>query len=100
MIWLTWRQFRVRAIVAAAALAALAVYMIILGVHSRADYTSMVTGCDPASCSLTRREFTNTYLGHFTVLSMLLLAVPGLIGIFWGAPLVASELESKSDRLA
>ena len=99
MIWLTWRQFRVRAIVAVAALAALATYMIILGVRSRTDYPSMVTGCDPAECTVTRHEFTNAYLGHFTLLSMLLLAVPLLIGIFWGAPLIASELESRTDRL-
>lgn len=99
MIWLTWRQFRTRAIVAVVALAGLATYMIILGVRSRTDYPLLVTGCDPASCVATRREFANIYLGHFTALSMLLLAVPGLIGIFWGAPLIASELESRTDRL-
>ena len=30
---------------------------------------------------------------------VLLLAVPGLIGIFWGAPLVTRELEERTDRL-
>jgi ABC-type transport system involved in multi-copper enzyme maturation permease subunit len=29
----------------------------------------------------------------------LLLALPGLIGVFWGAPTVARELEAKTDRL-
>jgi len=30
----------------------------------------------------------------------LVVAVPGLIGIFWGAPLVARELETGTYRLA
>jgi ABC-type transport system involved in multi-copper enzyme maturation permease subunit len=33
-------------------------------------------------------------------LSVLVVVVPGLLGAFWGAPLVASELESGSFRLA
>jgi hypothetical protein len=33
-------------------------------------------------------------------LSVLVVTVPGLLGVFWGAPLVAGELESGSFRLA
>ena len=42
------------------------------------------------------------YLSHdhlLQFLSTLLVGVPALIGAFWGAPLVASELESGTDRL-
>ncbi|WP_433065313.1 ABC transporter permease subunit [Dactylosporangium sp. CS-033363] len=99
MIWLTWRQFRTQAIVAAVALAALAAYLLYIGVQIRHDYTSQVLGCVPEDCLVTKREFLNRYEAPVGIVSLLLMAVPGLIGVFWGAPLVARELETKTDRL-
>ena len=99
MIWLTWRQARTQFLVAAIALAVLAAYLIYLGVHIRHDYLSMVVNCDPNECGNTRRQFTDNYVAPVSLLGLLLLAVPGLVGAFWGAPLVARELETKTDRL-
>ncbi|GAA2326281.1 ABC transporter permease subunit [Dactylosporangium salmoneum] len=99
MIWLTWRQFRTQALVAVVALAALAAYLLFLGVRMRHDYTTDVLNCLPSDCSTTRRLFNNRYEGQVTAIGALLLAVPGLIGAFWGAPLIARELETKTDRL-
>jgi hypothetical protein len=79
MIWLTWRQFRVSLVLAAAALLVVA---ILLG------------STHPGGSG---------YLSHdhlLQFLSTFLVGVPALIGAFWGAPLVASELELGTYRLA
>jgi len=78
MIWLTWRQFRVSAVLAATTLAVIA---ILLG------------STHPGG---------GGFLSHdhlLKSLSTLLVAVPALIGAFWGAPLIAGELESGTYRL-
>ena len=46
MIWLTWRQFRVQALTAAAALAAFAILLAATGPHLASLYTtSKIIGC-------------------------------------------------------
>lgn len=98
MIWLTWRQFRTRALVAAAALAAVAAYLLHLGAQIRADYAGVV-GCRPSDCVIARHEFDDAYTMPVSIVGLLLLALPGLIGVFWGAPLITRELEERTDRL-
>ena len=100
MIWLTWRQFRAQAVVAAVGLVALALYLVYLGNAIRHSYDTDIVGCLPADCDLALREFRHDYGDTVGLLGALLIAVPGLIGIFWGAPLVARELEERTDRLA
>ncbi|HEX4254445.1 MAG TPA: hypothetical protein VH089_05115 [Streptosporangiaceae bacterium] len=73
MTWFAWRQARTVIMVALAATAAVAVAAIAAG---RAGGTLRLW------------------------LSVLVVVVPGLLGVFWGAPLVAGELESGSFRLA
>ena len=73
MTWLAWRQSRAQAMIAAAAVLAVAA----------AAFTS-------------GRSDTVIRLW----LSVLVVVAPGLLGMFWGAPLVAGELESGSFRLA
>jgi len=99
MIWLTWRQLRTQLLVAAIGLAVLAAYLIFLGVRIRHDYLADVINCVPSDCGNSRRLFTDRYVAPVSLLGMLLLALPGLIGAFWGAPLVARELETRTDRL-
>jgi ABC-type transport system involved in multi-copper enzyme maturation permease subunit len=99
MIWLTWRQFRTQALVAAIALAAVAAYLLYLGVQIRHDYTTDVVNCVPSDCSTSQRLFVGRFEAPLGLLGALLIAVPGFIGIFWGAPLVARELETHTDRL-
>jgi ABC-type transport system involved in multi-copper enzyme maturation permease subunit len=98
MIWLTWRQFRTQALVAAAALAAVAIYLVYLGSRIRADYAD-VLGCEPSDCIAARHAFDDAYTGQLSLVGLLLIAAPALIGIFWGAPLITRELEEKTDRL-
>jgi ABC-type transport system involved in multi-copper enzyme maturation permease subunit len=89
MIWLTWRQFRAQSVLALAALAAAAIYLVYLGLTIRHAHG---TGIAPDTF---RREFFNRLL----LSGALLVAVPLSIGIFWGAPLIARELETGTHRL-
>ncbi|MEO6081695.1 MAG: transmembrane transport protein [Umezawaea sp.] len=98
MIWLTWRQFRTQALVTAAALAVVAIYLVYLGSRIRDDYVG-VLGCLPSDCAIARHAFDDAYGDQLTIIGLLLVATPGLIGIFWGAPLITRELEEKTDRL-
>jgi ABC-2 family transporter protein len=79
MIWLTWRQSRVSAGVAAATLGLAAIALAV---------------AHPGSAGYFSRHHL---LGFF---STFLVAVPALLGAFWGAPLIAGELESGTYRLA
>jgi hypothetical protein len=106
MTWLTWRQSRAQAIAAATALAALAVVLWITGPNLVHLYdTSGIATCNPdGSCHTLVDDFSNklTQLDavlYFACLGLLLL-VPGLIGVFWGAPLVTREIEGRSLPLA
>ena len=98
MIWLTWRQFRTQALVAAGALTLLAIYLIILGVRMRHDYTTDILGCVPANCGNAKDAFYGTYR-QVSLVGVALIGVPGVIGVFWGAPLITREFEEKTDRL-
>jgi hypothetical protein len=102
VIRFTWRQFRTQAAAAFAALAALALILAITGPHLVHLYdTSGIATCKvPSNCD----ALGSTFLSHDkllrNLLGPLLLAVPALLGTFWGAPLVARELETGSYRLA
>ena len=91
MIWLTWRQCRTQ-------------FLAVYGLVAAACVWLAITG--PALARLARRH-ENVY-DLLTANDRLLfnggiaaLAVaPAVIGIFWGAPLVARELETGTHRLA
>jgi hypothetical protein len=106
MIWLTWRQFRGQAITAAAALVVVAIALGVTGPGLVTRYDQFGLGtCHGAACTRLASNFLH-YLGRgpyhtlFYAGLLLLYLVPGLIGIFWGAPLIAHELERGTHRLA
>ena len=98
MIWLAWRQFRTQALATLGLFAALAVLVLVTGLHLRHVYDSL----GGAHCAA--RSDCTALSGHDTaladVLGPALLAIPALLGMFWGAPLVAREFESGTYRLA
>jgi hypothetical protein len=105
MIWLTWRQFRPQAIVAGAALAAVAVTLAVTGPHLAALYNDSGLGSCAADCGTRVTTFIDQVRGTasediFYGGIFLVYAVPALIGIFWGAPLITREIESGTFRLA
>jgi len=105
MIWLTWRQFRAQSVIAAAVLA---VAVVLLAITGRAIAT-MWTDSGAASCPATGDcSALQTFLHQaqdgwtmtaYVLGSALIYLVPPLVGAFWGAPLVARELETGTQRL-
>ena len=104
MIWLTWRQFRWQAITAAAALGAVAILLAATGPHLAALFNSAGLKTCHASCTQLASNFIHSLGGLdatvFRAAIVIMYVVPALIGIFWGAPLIARELETGTHRLA
>lgn len=88
MIRLAWRQFRAEAVVGLGALVVVAVVLAVTGPHLVDVYRT------------TPSQVTSTDQRLQTALFALLLIVPALVGVFFGAPLVARELEAGTYRLA
>ncbi|MFF3621789.1 ABC transporter permease subunit [Streptomyces sp. NPDC002467] len=99
MIWLTWRQYRVQTLVALAALAAVTAFLVVTGLQMRDLYDSTVAGCQGADCERAKTALAADYQTLVYYVTSLLLVVPGIIGVFWGAPLIARELETGTHRL-
>ena len=108
MTWLTFRQFRAQAIAALAALAVLAVAYGTTGSHLVHLYNaSGMRGCGNGPACLSRAstfidamKADQVYPALFFVGMVILVILPAIIGAFWGAPLVARELETGTYRLA
>ncbi len=106
MTWLTWRQFRTQAVIAAAALAAFAVLLAATGPHLASMYAADgLDSCHGSSCTNLADYFTGSLIrSPYNVLLLLstgiILLAPAVIGLFWGAPLIARELETGTAALA
>jgi hypothetical protein len=88
--WLTWRQFRTQAVAVYAAVAAVAVTLAVTGprladlARANSDVFDQLTGSD-----------RTLYFAGIVVLAV----APAVVGAFWGAPLVARELEAGTHLL-
>jgi ABC-2 family transporter protein len=101
MIWLTWRQFRPQALTALGLLGAAAIGFLITGLQMHHTYTADLATCTRQNdCSDVLSRFGQGYNTAFNLTQLLVIAAPGLIGIFWGAPLIGRELETGTDQLA
>lgn len=100
MIRLTWRQFRLQALIAAGGLIALAIALVLTHSHIADLYVSNVRTCAARNnCDTAITAFLNTDRALQSWLNLLVVVVPALIGLFWGAPLIAREIESGTLRL-
>ena len=102
MIRFTWLRFRTQAAIALGALVIVAVIPTLTGFHMADVYNTTVAPCERYNdCAAVLQGFPpapdRTILG---LMNDLVTAVPALIGIFWGAPLVAREFETGTFRLA
>jgi hypothetical protein len=106
MIWLTWRQHRLQLFCGAVVLAILTVFLLSTGFGIASAFRSSglaqclsVPGRD---CSQANELFTGGGSRYsalwFTI--PLFLVLPAVVGVFWGAPLVAREVEQGTFRLA
>jgi hypothetical protein len=93
--WLSWRQFRWSAATAAVGLVAVAILLALT------PQGHVLAGCSaPIGCTVGAHKLLGLSHDHLLkYLSTALVGVPALIGAFWGAPLIARELESGSFRL-
>ncbi len=108
MIRLTWRQFRAQAWVAIAVLAA---YAITFGL-TRSSLSGKYSASGIAACQahhdcarlaasfVTQVRADAVYPVLYATGVAVVYLVPAIIGMFWGAPLIARELEDRTYRLA
>ncbi|HZM78342.1 MAG TPA: hypothetical protein VFC19_21670 [Candidatus Limnocylindrales bacterium] len=112
MIWLTWRQHRKQVWFTLAALAVLATLMVPTGLSMWDTFDDLKLGdclarigtaqaipAETTSCSTALTTFRSSYQS-LNLISVLMLVLPLLIGLFWGAPLVAREIEHGTHRFA
>jgi hypothetical protein len=101
VIRFSWLQFRTQALVAIAGLLIVAVVAAVTGPHLAHLYKTNVSGCGTSTdCELLKQAFIATDRNLRTWLGILVVAVPALIGMFWGAPLISREVETGTFRLA
>jgi ABC-type transport system involved in multi-copper enzyme maturation permease subunit len=103
MIRFTWLQFRSQAAIVFGALALVALALALSGAHLAHLYDASGIAACHADCRALAAGFLQrqgTELDVSQGLGAAVLAVSGLIGAFWGAPLVAREFETGSFRLA
>jgi ABC-2 family transporter protein len=118
MIWLAWRQHRKQALFAIIGLAVLAALLVPTGLRMHRDFVG--TGLSQCLDTMSRAEFIENVpsdpvtglpdcqrpAGQFQTLfdsyvtpTVLLVFLPLLLGLFFGAPLVAREVEHGTHRL-
>jgi hypothetical protein len=101
MTWVTWRQYRYQGAFAAALLAALAVVLLFTGLHAAWVWHSALADCAKNN-SCASLVGSNLSLASPAVASLVVFtsAVPLLPGLFYGAPMVAHELETGTNQFA
>jgi hypothetical protein len=102
MIWLTWRQHRQQALAGAIGLGLVAAFFLVTHPGIAGTFTSTgLASClatPGRDCGQLAEQFDQRYHG-VQFLVPLFLVVPMFVGLFWGAPLVARELEQGTHRL-
>jgi hypothetical protein len=105
LAWVTWRQHRAALAGAVGALAGLALLLLATGLpmHAAADRYGLAAcagGVDAPGCPAAAALFGQRWDGWAMFLPRLLEFLPGVLGMFVGAPVVARELESGTHRFA
>jgi ABC-type transport system involved in multi-copper enzyme maturation permease subunit len=108
MTWLTWRQFRAQAIGAAIFIAVFAAIFVKTGIDlSHLAAVNGVGSCHRhGNCAKATADFFSQMRGDAIYPALLFVAggimllTPALIGAFWGAPVVAREVEAGTFKLA
>ncbi len=104
LAWVTWRQHRAALGGVLLLLGGVSLFMLINGLAMHREFHAL--GLDTcgtlgsASCQSQLSAFEQKYYNVADHLPHLLLLLPGIIGVFIGAPLVARELESGTFRFA
>lgn len=101
MTFLVWRQYRLQWAIALAVLAAFAAVELVNGIHMASSWHSLVHVCASSPAAQQGQQGQGGgCLGQNIVglvgndLRILSVLVPAVLGILWGAPLIAHELET------
>jgi ABC-type transport system involved in multi-copper enzyme maturation permease subunit len=102
MIRLSWRQFRMQGTVAAGLLVGVAILFV--ATHGHLAHLYAAFGIAQAACVANPNcpgagVVIGTFDGLLELIGTALVAIPALIGAFWGAPLLAREFENGTHRL-
>lgn len=104
MTWLVWRQYRAQGAIASVLLAAAAAVILADGFQIASHWHSILVTCSGNSACLQQqapsgapRRLVNGVVSDLPYLSLI---VPVVLGMLWGAPLVAHELESRTSDFA
>jgi hypothetical protein len=99
MTWLVWRQHRIQFLAGAVLLAAFAVLILITGLQVADQYHAAQAACAAGQgCRHLGGLFLGSHAIGFLIISTL--GAPALVGLFWGAPLVAAEAEAGTTQFA
>jgi hypothetical protein len=99
MTWLVWRQHRAKFYVGIALVLAFAVVIAITGTQVAAQYHSARVACAAGhGCRHLGGLFMGSHVVGFLVIGTL--GAPLVVGLFWGAPLVAAEAEAGTTQFA
>jgi hypothetical protein len=99
VIRLALRQFRTEAIVGLGLLVALAVVLAVTGPHLVSVSDAFKSTCRAAHDCATTNPVLNSDKALQSALPFIVAIVPALVGLFFGAPLIARELETGTFRL-
>lgn len=99
LVWVVWRRYRFTLAVTAGILAVLAADLVITGMRARSAYAA-ITACTPTNSAQCRFGFDNFHGTYAQVglVGVILVFLPGLVGAFAGAPILARELETGTFR--
>jgi hypothetical protein len=96
---LVWRLHRTQVLFAGAALAVLAVVLLVTGITMAHDYRQFLAHCAATqSCANGQDQLFRGDAAIKDVVNATLI-VPLLFGLFWGAPLVAKDIEDGTHNL-
>jgi len=104
MIWFAWRQFRTQTWATIGGLAVVGALLVLTGLSIANAYDTNVHGCG-SNCvdaidAFLRDVRTGTDKIVYNLATVAMFLLPAVIGMFWGAPLIARELETGTHRLA
>jgi hypothetical protein len=98
MTSLVWRQYRAQGAIAFVLLAAFAAVIVVDGFQIASHWHAILAACAGNSACLQQHEpLVNGMVSDLPDISLI---VPTVLGILWGAPLVAHELESRTTDFA
>ena len=106
MIWVTWRQYRPQALTMIGVMVAVAAYGLVLGLWMRSSFAARglgpcLAGSGGAGCGAAIAAFSRQFTGGPTLpLTLVVFAIPPVLGAVTGAPLLGQELERGTWQLA